>query len=160
MLFRSISTPLGYPASDFEPWDSVYRNAAVLDQAGVSFCFASDDASSAYNLPFHAGMAVAHGLDPEKAMYALTLGAAKILGVDDRLGSLEPGKVADVIVTSDTPIQTSCQVLDMFINGKPVDLSDNKHTKEYHQFKDRPAPVLPPAKELRGAKSLTKPPSK
>ncbi len=149
-----LGTPLSYPRGRFEPWDAVYRCAGVLDRAGVRFCFASESASGAYNLGIQAGMAVAHGLSREKAEYALTLGAAKILGIDDRVGSIEVGKLADLIVTTDTPLQTVSQVSHMFIAGKPIELT-SMHTESYKKFKNRPEPKLPPLGELNGPPSLT-----
>ncbi|MCH7721287.1 MAG: amidohydrolase family protein [Planctomycetes bacterium] len=90
-----------------------------------------------------------------RAADAFTLAPAKMLGVADRLGSIEPGKVADLIVTTHSPIQTVCQVTHMFIDGVPIDLS-NKHSEDYERFRDRPAPELPPLPELRGPRSLTR----
>lgn len=151
-----LGSTLTYPRGDSEPWDSIYRCAGVLARAGVRFCFASGDASSAYDLGFDAGMAVAHGLTKEKAEYALTLGAAKILGIDERVGSIEPGKLADLIVTTDTPLQAVSQVSHMFIAGAPIELT-SLHTESYERFKNRPEPHLKPARtDLRGPKSLTK----
>ncbi|MHC4090403.1 MAG: amidohydrolase family protein [Planctomycetota bacterium] len=143
-----------YPRGRFEAWDSVYSCAAALDRAGVEFCFASGSSAGAYNLPTYAGLAVAHGLDPERAEYALTLGAARILGIDDRTGSIEPGKQADLIVTTHSPLQTVFRVTHMFIDGRPIDLT-NKHTGDYQRFKNRPRPTLPPPPELLGPPSLT-----
>ena len=99
-------------------------------------------------------MAVAHGLRRERAEHALTLGAADILGIADRVGSIEPGKRADLIVTTDTPIQTVAQVTHMFIDGRPIELT-SMQTESYEKFKNRPMPKLPPAPELRGPKSLS-----
>jgi imidazolonepropionase-like amidohydrolase len=152
-----LATVLSYPRGEFEPWDAVYRCAAELDNAGVRFCFASDSASSAYDLGTIAGMAVAHGLPRERAERALTLGAAEILGLADRIGSIEAGKYADLIVTTDTPLQTVAQVTHVFIDGRPVDLS-NLHTENYVKFRNRPTPTLPPpVADLRGPKSLSGP---
>ena len=149
-----LSSPLSYPRGEFEPWDSVYRCAGALHRAGVRFCFASQSASGAYNLGTQAGMAVAHGLPRDRAEYALTLGAAEILGIADRIGSIEVGKQADLIVTTDTPLQTVSLVTHMFINGKPIELT-SMHTEQYEKFRNRPPPQLPPPLDLRGPKSLT-----
>ncbi len=149
-----LGTPLSYPGGEFEPWDSVYRCAGDLARAGVRFCFASQSAAGAYNLPVQAGMAVAHGLPKDAAEYALTLGAAQILGIADRVGSIEVGKKADLIVTTDTPLQTVSRVTHMFIDGRPIELT-SLHTEVYEKFKHRPAPELGPVGELKGPPSLT-----
>ncbi len=149
-----LSPALSYPRGEFEPWDSVYRCAGELHRAGVRFCFASRSASGAYNLGTQVGMAVAHGLPLRHAERAVTLGAAEILGIADRVGSIEVGKQADLILTTDTPLQTLSQVTHMFINGKPIELT-SMHTENYEKFKNRPAPNLPPLGDLRGPPSLT-----
>ena len=150
-----LGTPLSYPRGEFEPWDAVYRCAAELDQAGVRFCFASESSTGAFDLGTMVGMAVAHGLPRERAEYAVTLGAADILGIADRVGSIEPGKKADLIVTVDSPLRTTTLVTHMFIDGRPIELT-SMHTEGYEKFKNRPAPKLPPARDdLRGPRSLT-----
>ncbi len=151
-----ITRSLTYPSDPFEPWNAIYRNAAVLAQAGVRFCFATGGASLAKNLPLEAGMAVAHGLDEGRALRALTLDAAAILNLQDTRGSLEPGKVADLIITTDTPLQASSRVLGAFIDGLPVDL-DNKHTRMDRRFAARPQPQLSNPPELRGPPPLAEP---
>ncbi|HWL93753.1 MAG TPA: amidohydrolase family protein, partial [Phycisphaerae bacterium] len=75
-----IERSMQLPAGEFEPWDSVYRNAAELHRRGVRFCFTVSEPSLAKQLGIEAGMAVAHGLDPNVAISAITLNAAKILG--------------------------------------------------------------------------------
>ncbi len=152
-----LATVISYPRGEYETWDGVYRCASVLEQYGVRFAFASDSASSAYDLGTMAGMAVAHGLPRERAEYALTLGAAELLGIADRVGSIEAGKRADLIVTNGSPLQTVTEVSHVFIDGRPMDLA-NMHTRNYEKFKNRPAPKLPPPpSDLRGPKSLSAP---
>ena len=150
-----LAGPLSYPRGESEPWDSIYRCAGELDRAGVRFCFASESAAGAFNLPIQAGMAVAHGLPRQRAEYALTLGAAEILGIADRVGSIEVGKQADLIVTTDTPLQTVSQVTHMFIAGNPIELT-SMHTETYEKFRNRPTPKLPPPPTLAGPPSLTR----
>lgn len=144
-----ITRSMNLPAGEFEPWDSVYANAATLRRHGVRFCFTVGEPSLTKQLGVEAGMAVAHGLEQEAALSAITLDAARILGVDDQLGSLEAGKIADVIITTDSPLQASNCVVAEFIRGVPVDLS-NKHTRDDAKFRARPTPQLPPIGELRG----------
>ena len=151
-----LASPLSYPRGEYEPWDSVYRCAGVLERAGVRFCFATGSASAAYNLGTQVGMAVAHGLSKARAEFAITRGAAEILGIDDARGSISVGKQADLIVTTGTPLQTVTQVTHMFIDGVPIELT-SMHTESYEKFKNRPPPRLPKIPELRGPPSLTRP---
>lgn len=138
------------PGDKFEPWDSVYRNPDMLARAGVRFAITVPDASLAKLLGIEAGYAVAYGLSEEHAIRSITLDAARIIGVDDRLGSLEVGKVADVILCTDTPLQASNCVVAEFIAGRPIDLS-NKHTRDDAKWRSRPAPSLPPERtDLKG----------
>lgn len=125
------------PSDSYDPYDSAYFNAAKLDEAGVKIAFQSGSESDARNLPFEAGMAVAYGLPREVAIRALTLNTAEIFGVADRVGSLEPGKRADFIVVDGDPLQVVCDIRHMFINGQPVDLQDNKHTRLYEKYRER-----------------------
>jgi imidazolonepropionase-like amidohydrolase len=129
---------------DPDQWDCYYRALDTMSRAGVKFCLAHSSSSLAKNLAVEAGFAVAHGLDPDAALRAMTLTSAEILGVADRLGSLESGKAANVIVTTDHPCQVSSVVTEAFVGGRPISL-DNQHKRFAEQFADRPEPALPPA---------------
>ena len=138
-----------YPDRRFGTFNSNYKAASILDKAGVRFCMATNSASNSRQLGVEVGMAVAHGLEPDRAIYAVTLGAAAVLGIDDRLGSIEPGKTANLIVTNGHPCQAATRVLYEFINGEPVML-ESRQTRWDEMFRDRPDPKLPPAPTLRG----------
>ncbi|GMU38640.1 MAG: amidohydrolase family protein [Phycisphaerae bacterium] len=150
------SGPTGMPG-EFDPWDSVYRCAGELDRAGVPVAFGSGAADVAFTMPMDVALSVAHGWTAERAERALTLGAAEILGIADRLGSIEPGKQADLIVSTGSPIQAATRITHVFIRGAPVDLA-NMHSENVGRFLRRPAPSLPPAPTLRGPKNLTRTP--
>lgn len=124
------------PADRYEPYDSVYSNAARLAKAGVTFCFRTNDSENVRNLPYQASVAAAHGLDRDLALRAVTIEPARILGVDDRLGSLEKGKLADLFVTTGDPLEIVTDVVALFIAGRPVPM-ESKHTREYEKFKKR-----------------------
>lgn len=127
------------PASEEDPYDAPYSAARVLHAAGVRFAFTTGSSSDVRNLPFQAAMASAYGLPRDAALRAVTLGVAEILGVDDRIGSLAPGKVADVIVTDGHPLEARTHVKHAVIAGRIVDLS-SKHTKLYERFLMRLTP--------------------
>ena len=87
------------------------------------------------NLSYNAGTAATYGLTKEQALSAITLNAAKILGVDDRTGSLEAGKDANIIITAgDILDMKSSTVTDAFIQGRKVSL-DNKQLQLYERYK-------------------------
>ena len=125
------------PSDPYDPYDSVYASPLRLHEAGVLFGFQSNSGSGSRELPFHAGMAVAFGLPPDIALRSLTLSTAEVLGVDDQVGSLDVGKRADIIITDGDPLQAVTNVRYMFINGQPVDVDDNKHTRLYRQYQQR-----------------------
>ncbi len=107
-------------------------------------------ADLAKNLPLHAGFAVGFGLNPDAAVRMVTLNAAKILGVADRLGALEKGKLANVIVTTDHPGQATNIVKYEFINGKPVATASTRRRREVHDESPprwkRPPPLIGPGR--------------
>ncbi|HLK15915.1 MAG TPA: amidohydrolase family protein [Fimbriimonadaceae bacterium] len=113
------------PADPLDPYDSPYAVAALLFDAGVKFCFEGGNAEEAMDLPYGVGRMCAFGLPHEVALKALTADAASILGVGDRLGTLEPGKTANVIVTDGDPLEQTTLVRYLFIGGKPVPLTSH-----------------------------------
>jgi imidazolonepropionase-like amidohydrolase len=124
------------PAGKHEPYDSPYANAARLHKAGVPFAIRSADSWNARNLPYHAAMAAAHGLPREEALKAVTIYPARILGVDERIGSLAQGKTADVILTTGDPLEVITDVVAVFIDGKPQSL-ESRHTRLRDKFRER-----------------------
>ena len=138
---RSIPVVLGgvleLPGSEDDPYDQSFARAAELHKAGIKFAFTSG--GQAYNvrlLPYHAGTASAFGLPREEALKGVTLYPAQIFGVDKLLGSIEVGKVANLVITDGDILEFKTRVRRMMINGEQVSLS-NRHTRLYEQFKDR-----------------------
>ncbi len=124
------------PPEDFDPYDTTYAAPGLLSQAGVRFCFMTNTWDMAMNLPFNAGRTCAFGLSHEAAIRALTLDAATILGVGDSLGSLDKGKIANVIIVSGDPLDLNSQLRYEFINGKPVPL-ESHYTDLYKRYMSR-----------------------
>lgn len=117
--------------------DQPYKMPKLLHDAGVQFCISMDGGWQQRNLPFQAGTAVAYGLPYEKAVQAITLDAARILGIADRVGSLEIGKDATLFICDgDALDMRSNQVASAFIEGRAIDLS-NKQDYLYRKFKTK-----------------------
>lgn len=117
---------------------ATFRNAALLDRAGVTIAFSSDEQAgdgATRNLPYHAARSVAFGLPRAAGIRAVTLSAAEIFGVDDRIGSLEAGKRADLIVTDGDPLQFLTRVQRMWIDGREIDVEDNRHRRLYEEYR-------------------------
>ncbi|HEX5081164.1 MAG TPA: amidohydrolase family protein [Blastocatellia bacterium] len=125
------------PGNEDDDYDVNYSHAAKLYKAGVKFAFQTDDAAYVRNLPYQAGTSAAFGLPKDEALKAVTIYPAQIFGVDKLLGSIEAGKMANLIVTDGDPLEFKTIVKHMFINGKPVDLS-SRHTRLYDKFNARP----------------------
>jgi imidazolonepropionase-like amidohydrolase len=128
---------LSLPRGEDDPYDAGYTKAAELHKAGVKFAFSTEDAAYARSLPYHAGTAAAFGLPKEEALKAVTIYPAQIFGVDKLIGSVEAGKLANLIITDGDPLEPRTNVKHMFINGHPVDLS-SRHTKLYDKYNNRP----------------------
>jgi len=127
---------LALPSGPDEPYDAPFANAALLQRAGVRFAFRSNESASARDLPYHAGMAVAFGLPEDAALRALTADAAAILGLDDEIGTLSPGKRADVLVADGSPLQVRTHLVHLFIGGREVGL-ETRHTQLYERYRQR-----------------------
>jgi imidazolonepropionase-like amidohydrolase len=140
-----VRNVLRLPTREDEAYDSAYALPARLHAAGVDFCIASEgggfEASNSRNLPYHAAMAASYGLPRDVALEAITIRAARILGVDRDLGSIEPGKSASVIVTDGDPLEIRSHVLAAWIDGRPVDLHANRHERLYEKHRGRPLPA-------------------
>ena len=126
-----------------DPYDMIYANPGVLVRAGVTIAFRTNSASDARNVAYNAALATAYGLDPEEAIRALTINPARMFGVDDRLGSIEVNKVANLIVTTGDPldVRTTCRYV--FIRGQNMPF-DDMQTREYERWRNRPRPTAAP----------------
>ena len=125
------------PSRRFEEYDEPFVLPAKLHAAGIPFAIISgDEAPHERSLPYQAAHAAAYGLPKDEALKSLTLYPAQIFGVADRVGSLEIGKDATLIVTTGDPLEIICDVSMEFIQGRNVDLS-SKHTMLYEKYKEK-----------------------
>ena len=127
------------PVQEDDAYDGPFTAPGDLERAGVPIAFGTFDSSSARVLPYEVATAVAFGLDSDAALRALTLGAAEILGLDDRLGSIDAGKWANLVVTDGDPLEVRTAVRNVIIRGHDVDLA-NRHSRSYELYGSRPAP--------------------
>jgi imidazolonepropionase-like amidohydrolase len=135
-LAVAVGPVLALPLSEFDPYDGPYANPALLRRAGVELALLSGDDENPRNLVFHAAAASAFGLPREEAIRAITLGAAEVLGVAEEVGSLEPGKVADVIVTDGDLLSTEGRVTAVLIDGVLRSM-ENRQTRLHERYRQR-----------------------
>ena len=126
------------PTLDDDDVDQPYKAATALHKAGVLFCLNDDDPQNrGRNLPFNAGTAAAYGLGKEEALKAITLNAAKILGIDDKTGTLEVGKDANIVISEGDILDMKSSIITKaFIQGRSINLS-SKHTQLYERYKHK-----------------------
>lgn len=133
-----LQQPHSLPTATDDDVDQPYKTAAALQKAGVLFSISDDDSQTrGRNLAFNAGTAAAYGLTKEEALAAITLNAAKIMGVADKTGSIEAGKDANIVVSDgDILDMRTSNVTDAFIQGRKIDLTD-KHKLLNERFEQK-----------------------
>jgi imidazolonepropionase-like amidohydrolase len=142
-LLRSKSIPvvlqptLTEPLDEDDPYDRSLTQPAELADARVKIAFGSFDNSFARRLGQQAANAVAYGLPYDEALKAVTLYPAQIFGLADQIGTLETGKIANVIVTNGDPLELTTDVRYLFIKGQ-LTSTDNKHKALYEKYLNRP----------------------
>jgi imidazolonepropionase-like amidohydrolase len=142
-LLRSKSIPvvlrpvLTSPVDEDDPYDRLLSQPAELAAAGVKLAFGSFDNSFARRLGQNAANAVAYGLPYDEALRAVTVNPAQILGLGNQIGTLETGKIANVIITNGDPLEISTDVRYLFIKGQ-LTSTNNRHKSLYEKYLNRP----------------------
>jgi imidazolonepropionase-like amidohydrolase len=139
---NNVSVILGeihsLPASEDDAVDQPYKTPGMLQKAGVLFSMGFEGGDGNWrqrDLPFHAGTMAAYGVTKEEALSAITLNAAKILGIADRTGSIEAGKDANIVISTGDILDMRSSVLtNAFIQGRALNL-DNKHSQLFERYK-------------------------
>ena len=125
------------PWRRWEAYDDPATLPKKLHDAGVRYCIAGEGgASNERNLPYHAAMAASYGLPKDEALKSVTMYPAQILGIADRVGSLEVGKDATLIVTDGDPLEIMTNVSMEFIQGKNISLQ-SRHTRFYEKYQEK-----------------------
>jgi imidazolonepropionase-like amidohydrolase len=127
---------LAQPTRDHESYDQAYKNAGLMQKAGVKVALRTNDAENVRNLPFNAGFAATYGMGRDEALKAVTIVPAEIFGVADQLGSVEPGKKANLFVSTGDPFEPATAIKYLFINGWNVPI-ESRHTLLYEEFLHR-----------------------
>lgn len=120
----------------WDPYDTPYVRVGLLAKAGIKFCFSSGEGSNVMMLPFKVGEHCAYGLPQSEALKALTIYPAEIFGVSDKLGSIEAGKMGNIIVTDGDPFELTTTMRYVFIDGQPRKLT-SKHTMLRDKYLER-----------------------
>lgn len=134
-----LTSVIGAPGRDWEPIDAAYGQPRRLQEAGVRFAITGgSSAAYANRLPYEAGAAIAFGLSPDEALKSVTLSPAEFLGIDDRVGSLQTGRDATLLITTGHPLEYSTIVEQAYIEGRRIDMMDaHKRFFEKYQEKQR-----------------------
>jgi len=132
------------PNEQDDPYDRTFRNPSELVDAGIKIAFASGAGGgfgpggphNSRTTPYEAAQAIPFGLSEDAALKALTLWPAEILGVADRLGTIEPGKAGNLIVTDGNPLDITTRIEHLIINGREVPVA-NRHRSLYEKYRSR-----------------------
>ena len=124
-----LTSTIDAPSREYEAYDARYSAPAALYKAGVKFAISGGSgALYSYRLPWEAGVAVAFGLPEEEALKAVTINAAEFMGIADKVGSLEVGKEATLLITTGTPLDMTSDIEQSYIQGREIDMNDiQKH---------------------------------
>jgi imidazolonepropionase-like amidohydrolase len=131
-----LDSIVALPTRQDDPYDARFTLPKELGAAGVRFAITTPSAADMRNLPYEAGFAQAYGLSHEEALRAVTLYPAEILGVADKIGTIEVGKVADLVVTDGDLLELRTQIKNLLIAGKEVSL-ETKQTLLYKKYMER-----------------------
>ena len=120
-----LTQTMAPPERAWEPYDAAYARAAQLHERGVRIAISGGSSAPYTNrLPWEAGVAVAFGLPEDVALQAVTINAADFMGIADRVGSLEPGKDATLLITTGSPLDYLSEVEQAYIQGREIDMQD------------------------------------
>jgi imidazolonepropionase-like amidohydrolase len=124
---------LSQPTRSYDRYDKAYANAGLMQKAGVKVAIRTSEAENVRNLPYHAGFAAAYGMGREAALKSVTLTPAEIFGIEDRTGSIEVGKTANLFIATGDIFETQTKVEQVFISGWKIPM-ESRQTELYEEF--------------------------
>jgi imidazolonepropionase-like amidohydrolase len=133
-----LGPTLSVPSQQDDPYDKPMTQPAELIAAGIPIAFASFDTAFSRRLSQQAGTAAGYGLSHDEALRAVTVNAAKMLGLDGQVGTIEVGKLGNLIVTDGDPLEIRTQVKYLFIKGQLTSM-DNRQEELYEEYSHRPS---------------------
>ncbi len=135
-----LGPTLRLPDEEDTPYDRPMEQASELQAVGIPIAFSSFGVAFSRRLSQYAGAAVAYGLPHDEALKAVTINAAQMFGLADELGTIEQGKMANLIVTNGDPLEIKTEVRYLFIKGQ-LTSTDNRHRRLYEEYRNRPKPA-------------------
>ena len=128
------------PYRRYEDYDQAYKTPSILYEKGVQFCISdygyAGRAEQIRNLPYQASMAASYGLPKKAELRAVTLSVAEILGIDEKVGSLDEGKDATLFISDGDPLEIRTNIIQAYIQGKKIDMGD-RHKSLYSKYKEK-----------------------
>ena len=128
------------PYRRYEDYDQAYKTPSILYEKGVQFCISdygyAGRAEQIRNLPYQASMSASYGLPKKAAFRAVTLSVAEILGIDEKVGSLDEGKDATLFISDGDPLEIRTNIIQAYIQGKKIDMGD-RHKSLYSKYKEK-----------------------
>ncbi len=121
---------LSNPSRSSDRYDIAYANAGKMFEAGVRVALRTNETENVRNLPYNAAFAATYGMGVKEALKAVTIVPAQIFGIDDKYGSVETGKIANIFIANGDPFETKTQIKHLFINGWKVPM-ESRHTLLY-----------------------------
>ncbi|TVR82654.1 MAG: amidohydrolase [Saprospirales bacterium] len=135
--FPVITGPvLQTPSRSYDRYDRPYTNPSAMRDAGITVAIRTAEMENVRNLPFNAGYAATYGMGIEAALEAITIVPATILGLEDQIGSIEVGKLANLFIANGDPFEPRTQIENVFIKGWNIPM-ESRHTQLYDQFIER-----------------------
>jgi imidazolonepropionase-like amidohydrolase len=118
-----------------DDYDTPFATPEILRRAGVKFAIVSGSSADSRNLPYRAAQAAAYGLEREDALRSITQWPAELLGISAAVGSLEPGKLANLVISRGDPLDIRSEIKYVFVAGKLVPPQTHTHDlyKEFSQ---------------------------
>ncbi|MEX1136192.1 MAG: amidohydrolase family protein [Balneolales bacterium] len=131
-----VGPMLELPSREYDNYQRPYQNAGLLHNAGVLVALRTGETENVRNLNYNAGYAATYGLGVGEALKAVTINPARIFGVDDRIGSIEAGKQANLLISDGDPFEALTTIEQVFIKGYKIPMV-SRQTQLFEEYLNR-----------------------